>query len=167
MEQERSRFPGEEHIATPQFMKEVIAEITALARRSSDINQRSGVSVRVSIANYETVISNALRRSIVLREKTAVPRITDLPYILASFSGKVELETFEDGREAKVMENLTKRAVLNVFGRYFSPEQLEGVLQTFDEGVSGETGSQKRSKDYVKMVERVDGLSEAVSRLVC
>ena len=165
MEQERSRFPGEEHIATPQFMKEVIAEITALARRSSDINQRSGVSVRVSIANYETVISNALRRSIVLREKTAVPRITDLPYILASFSGKVELETFEDGREAKVMENLTKRAVLNVFGRYFSPEQLEGVLQTFDEGVSVETGSQKRSKDYVKMVERVDGLSEAVSRL--
>ena len=50
-------------------MKEVVAEITALARRSPEINQRSGVSVRVSIANYETVISNALRRAIIQGEK--------------------------------------------------------------------------------------------------
>ena len=94
MEQERSRFPDEKQIATPYFMKEIIAEITGLARRSSDINQHSGVSGRVSIANYETVISNAVRRAIVLREKRVAPRITDLPYTVASFSGKVRAGDF-------------------------------------------------------------------------
>ena len=70
MEQERSRFPNEEGIVTPpQYMREIIAEITNLARRSPDINQRSGVSVRVSITNYETVLGNATRRAILRREK--------------------------------------------------------------------------------------------------
>ena len=119
MEQERSRFPSERDISTPQYMKEIIAEITSLARRSSDINQRSGVSVRVSIANYETVVSNALRRAILQGEKKVSPRISDLPYILSSFAGKIELETFEDGREYKIMEDLSKKAVLNVFKMYF------------------------------------------------
>ena len=73
MEQERSRFPSEKDISTPQYMKEIIAEITSLARRSSDINQRSGVSVRVSIANYETVVSNALRRAILQGEEKGKP----------------------------------------------------------------------------------------------
>ena len=69
MEQERSHFPNETDIITPQYMKQIIAEITALARRSPDINQRSGVSVRVSISNYETLVSNALRRAIIQGEK--------------------------------------------------------------------------------------------------
>ena len=67
-------------VFVPRYMKEIIAEITHLARRSADINQRSGVSVRVSIANYETLISNAIRRAVTLGEKLAVPRITDLPF---------------------------------------------------------------------------------------
>ena len=79
-------------------MKEVIAEITALARHSPDINQRSGVSVRVSIANLETVVSNALRRALRLGEAKSAPRISDLPFIVASFTGKIELETFEEGQ---------------------------------------------------------------------
>ena len=82
MEQERSHFPNETDIITPQYMKQIIAEITALARRSPDINQRSGVSVRVSISNYETLVSNALRRAIIQGEKKVSPRITDLPYIV-------------------------------------------------------------------------------------
>src|SRR5438445_4575825 len=54
MEQERSHFEedGERPVNVPQYMKEIVAEITRLARRSPDINQRSGVSVRASIADY-------------------------------------------------------------------------------------------------------------------
>ena len=74
-EHERSTFGEIEEIVTvPQFIKEIIAEFTALARRSPDINQRSGVSVRVSIANYETIIGNAVRREIVNAEKRCTPR---------------------------------------------------------------------------------------------
>ena len=39
----------------PQYMKEIVAEITHLARRSHDVSQRSGVSVRMSVANYENM----------------------------------------------------------------------------------------------------------------
>ncbi|MCE2462939.1 MAG: magnesium chelatase [Dehalococcoidia bacterium] len=165
MEQERSRFPSEKDISTPQYMKEIIAEITSLARRSSDINQRSGVSVRVSIANYETVVSNALRRAILQGEEKVSPRISDLPYILASFAGKIELETFEDGREYKIMEDLSKKAVLNVFKMYFDAGELETIVQQFDEGAKVETGSDKPSDSYVEMLDQIEGLSDAVNSL--
>jgi magnesium chelatase subunit I len=165
MEQERARFPDEGDIATPQYMTQIIAEITSLARRSADINQRSGVSVRVSISNYETVISNALRRAIRSREKKVSPRISDLPYIAASFSGKIELETFEEGRESKIMEDLAKKAVLNIFGRYFSVRQLDTLVQSFEEGLTVETGSEMPSKDYVTLLSEIDGLSGAIARL--
>ena len=165
MEQERSRFPDEKQIATPRYMREIIAEITALARKSPDINQRSGVSVRVSIANYETIISNAMRRAILQGEKQVSPRISDLPYIVASFAGKIELETFEEGRDAKVMEDISKKAVLNIFGGYFNVADLEPVVRQFEEGLTAETGSDKPSREYLRMLERIEGLPEAVEHL--
>ena len=75
-------------------MEEIIAEITQLSRKNPDINQRSGVSVRVSIMNYETIVSNAVRRAVISGEKLAAPRISDLPYISASMGSKIELEGF-------------------------------------------------------------------------
>ena len=165
MEQERSRFPNEKDISTPDYMRDIIAEITSLARRSADINQRSGVSVRVSISNYETIISNAMRRSIVLGERKTAPRVSDLPYIVASFTGKVELETFEEGREGRVMEELSKKAVLNTFGRYLDSSDLEGLVQQFDEGLAVETGSEKASGEYMELLDRMDGLSGAIKSL--
>ena len=116
MEQESSSFPDlEDRLLVPRYMKEITAEITSLARRSPEINQRSGVSVRVSVANYESLVSNAYRRSLRQHEEMVVPRISDLAAIIPSTMGKIELETMEDGREGRVLEDLTKRAVLNVF----------------------------------------------------
>ncbi len=60
VEQEHTRFDDvEKAVSVPHYMKELIAEITSLARRSPEINQRSGVSLRVSIANYETMVGYA------------------------------------------------------------------------------------------------------------
>ncbi|GIS81420.1 MAG: hypothetical protein CM1200mP15_00520 [Dehalococcoidia bacterium] len=73
MDQERSKFPDEETLVIPQFMKEVLAEVTYQARSSREINQRSGVSVRASIANYETMLSNAVRRTYVKVRKYRAP----------------------------------------------------------------------------------------------
>ena len=107
MDQERNRFPDEDRVVVPEFMTEIVAEVTARARSSNEINQRSGVSVRVSISNYETLISNALRRSIRHGEDIACPRISDLPYLIASLGGKIEMETFGEGREDRLVEDLT------------------------------------------------------------
>ncbi|MDP2919139.1 MAG: magnesium chelatase, partial [Dehalococcoidia bacterium] len=100
MEMERRQFAetGIESF-TPSYMKEIVAEITHLGRKSPDINQRSGVSVRISIMNYETIVANAVRRAVMLGEKLAVPRISDLPYIYSSMGSKIELEGFEEAKE--------------------------------------------------------------------
>ena len=165
-EQERTRFPDmEERVMIPAYVKEIIAEFTTLARRSADINQRSGVSVRVSIANQETLMAAALRRAILLKEDLASPRISDLGAITASTAGKIELETAEEGREGKVIEELTKKAILNTFGRYFNVREFEALLKAFDEGLIVETGPDIPSNLYEDTLERVEGLQEAIERL--
>ncbi|MGH2356514.1 MAG: sigma 54-interacting transcriptional regulator, partial [Candidatus Limnocylindria bacterium] len=83
-------------LQVPGFMKEVVAELSQLARRSSEVSQRSGVSVRVTIANHETLAAVALKRAVRLGESSAAPRISDLPAVVASTAGKIELETLGD-----------------------------------------------------------------------
>ena len=166
MDQERNRFPDEDRVVVPEFMTDIVAEVTARARSSNEINQRSGVSVRVSIANYETLISNALRRSIRLGEDIACPRISDLPYLVASLGGKIELETFGEGREDRLVEDLTKRATLGIFGRYCNAEELEDIVMAFDLGNAVETGNDVPSGAYASALDNIAGLPAAVTALV-
>ena len=165
MDQERTRFPDEDSMVIPYYMKEILAEITSQARESSEINQRSGVSCRVSISNFETLLGNALRRSIIHGEQYVCPRTSDLPYIMASFSGKIELETFEEGRESRVTDDLTRRGVLRVFGGMFEVDELERIVTAFDMGNTAETSSEKPAAEYLAMLTQVDGLADAVKKV--
>jgi magnesium chelatase subunit I len=166
MEQEMTSFPDmEDRLNVPKYMKEIIAEITALARRSGDINQRSGVSVRVSIANYESVISNAFKRSLRHKEDKVSPRISDLVALGPSTMGKIEMETVEDGREGKVMEDISKKAVLNVFDHYHNLQSLEELIQCFEEGMVVETGTDVPSSEYVTVLAEMEALDEPLKRL--
>ena len=149
VEQEYAHFQDtQSRVSVPQYMKEIIAEITALARRSPDINQRSGVSLRVSIANYETILSAAFKRSLRHKEP-ASPRVSDLPAIVASTTGKIEMESVEEGREFKVIEDLVKKAVLNTFGRYYQARQFADLTQRFEDGLMIETGNDIPSARYM------------------
>ena len=65
-------------VTVPEFMTEIVAELSQLARRSPHVNQRSGVSARLSIANYETLVANATRRALASGEREVVPRVSDL-----------------------------------------------------------------------------------------
>ena len=151
VEQEHARFVDtDEAVVMPDYMAEIVAEFTTLARKSPDINQRSGVSVRVSIANYETLAACALRRAVRYHETQAVPRVSDLPYLIASTMGKVELETVDDGRETKVIEDLTKRAVLNVFNRMFDAADFNPLMLRFEEGLEMDAGSDVPSFAYTE-----------------
>jgi magnesium chelatase subunit I len=166
VEQERTRLgDAEARVIVPDYMAEVVAELSALARKSPDINQRSGVSVRVSIANAETLRSAALRRALRLGEKVAAPRITDLPALAASMRGKIELESVEEGREEAVIDELTKRAVAAVFARRVPGADLQAVVGAFDEGLTVTAGPAVPSADYVRLRDGVRGLRAAVERL--
>ena len=166
MEAERTVFADtESRVIVPAYMKEIIAEYTMLARKHPEINQRSGVSVRVSIANYETVVANAVRRSIAQGEEHAVPRLTDLPYMISSTLGKIEMETMEDGREGKVHDDLVKRAVLNVFDRYFSAADFESIVAAFEEGSTVDTGAEMAASRYVDEADKFTGFNTTLKRL--
>ena len=165
MDQERAKFPEEDKLVIPNHMKEILAEITTQARLSSEINQRSGVSVRVSISNFETMLGNAVRRGIRNKEEWACPRVSDLSFIVASFAGKIELETFEEGRESRLTDDLTRRAVLRTFGSYFEVEDLEAIVDSFDLGNRAETGSDLPAAGYPDLVKNIDGLDKAVKKL--
>ncbi len=165
-EQERSHYDAsEERVHVPPYMAEVIGEITSLARRSPEVNQRSGVSVRMTIANLETARASALRRALRLNEEMASIRVSDMSGLVASTRGKLELETIEEGRENDVVEELIKRAVLEVFNRNFHSDELDGVVASFDPGTTVEAGQDLPSDEYVSAASRVIGLGPVLRRL--
>src|SRR5947199_4991695 len=112
-------------IVFPQFMKEVIGTITQLARQSNDISQRSGVSVRVSISNFENGVRHASRRALRLKERHVAPRISDLSAIFASTCGKIELDTVGEIKEDRVVQKLINGSVVSVVGDYFETRESE------------------------------------------
>ena len=152
-------------ITVPDYMQEIIAEITRLARRSPDVSQRSGVSVRTSIAGYETLIANAARRTILLKETSVVPRVSDLPHIIPAIQGKMELETVDDARDDQIIEKLIQGAVATVFNRRFNVADLEEIVTHFKTGLSAEVGETVPSAAYADLVTSIEGLRTAVQPL--
>jgi magnesium chelatase subunit I len=171
VDQEKQRFRDDDAEVTPTvvvpgFMEEVVAELTHLARRSPDISQRSGVSVRVSVANMEVLEASALKRAVRLGEPLGAPRITDMAALVASTAGKVELESVGDeAPEERIVERLITRAVFATFTRTASIEELEPVVEAFEEGFIVEIGDATPSREYVAWAREVPGLSGAVRRL--
>ena len=166
MEQERGIFTDEEYdTLVPAYMREIVAEVTHLARKSPEISQRSGVSVRVSVANYENMLSNALRRAIRLHEKQVAPRISDLIALVQSTGGKIELETVGDRDEEKVIEKLLQKSVLNVFNRHFALHEFDELLGGFDNGLKIEVGDGLPSLEYVRQAAEVSGFTPAIKKL--
>jgi magnesium chelatase subunit I len=154
-------------VEMPGFMKEITAELSQLARRSSDVSQRSGVSVRVTIANHETLAAAALKRAVRLGEPSAAPRISDLPAVVASTAGKIELETLGDEtREDRVVEKLVARSVVNVFNRHFALSELAPLLERFeDEELEAEVGELVPSSAHGQLVDALPELRAAIARL--
>jgi magnesium chelatase subunit I len=166
MDQERMQFEDDEYkIVVPQYMKEIVAEISRLARRSPDINQRSGVSVRASIANYESLLANAQRRAISVGENEVVPRVSDLPFVIPAIAGKVEFETVEDGKEEQILDKLIQGAVLAVFNRYFSVSDFDDIVTRFKSGISIEVGDMMPSESYDRIAKQVEGLSRHITKV--
>jgi len=150
----------------PDYMTEVIATFSQLARESSHINQRSGVSVRLSVSNEETMVANALRRALHAGETEVVPRVSDLEALAASTSGKIEIETLEDGREGQIVDHLLRGAVLTVFRERVAPESLLPVVEAFDGREPVETGEDVASSAYVGLCETMPALARVVGGLV-
>jgi magnesium chelatase subunit I len=149
-------------VDVPDHMAEIVATVSHEARRSSHVNQRSGVSVRLTIANYETMVANATRRALRLGETVVVPRVSDLEALPASTAGKVEIETLDEGDDGAVLERIVKASVLGVFRRRCPMERFRDALAEFDGGTILHTGDDVASADYVAALEKLPALRAAV-----
>jgi magnesium chelatase subunit I len=149
----------------PEYMAEIVAQLSQLARQSPHINQRSGVSVRLTNSNIETLVANAARRALIHGETDIVPRVTDLDALASSTAGKVEIESIEEGREEQIVDHLLRAATLHTFRSRLPIEELRPVIDAFDSNVVVSAGEDVVSADYVQLLADVPALREPVRRL--
>jgi magnesium chelatase subunit I len=152
-------------VVVPDFMAEIVATISQLARQSSHINQRSGVSVRLTVTNAETLVANAARRALRAGDVEVVPRVSDLEALAASSSGKVELDTLDD-EGGEVIERLVRQAVLTVFRERLDVAELRGVIDAFDDGRVVHAGEDVPAGDEAQLAADIPALAAAVSTLL-
>jgi magnesium chelatase subunit I len=165
MDQEARPPAGGIPVRVPAFMKEILAALTAELRRSPQVNQRSGVSVRYSIGNLETVAAAALRRAARTGEPEAVPRIVDLPAALAGSLGRIEFDAVEEGREEDILSRGLRTAILEVFRRRLSGFDFTPLLSRFDEAFGVETSDLMPAADLLVQVGETRGLGRLLGRL--
>lgn len=149
----------------PRFVEEIVEEMARLARSSPHVNQASGVSTRMSIANYENLISNAERRSALHDESPVVCRVSDLVQLTASSRGKMELNLSEEpGQEDKLVVRLLEEAVKAVFDQHFDPKQFRLVVEHFESGKPVELGDHLSTKDAWTRIDEIRGFSKLVEQ---
>ncbi len=148
---------GDFPVAVPYFMAEIIEQMSMVARRSKYIDQQSGVSARLSIANYRTMIASARQRGAVLGERPAVPRISDLGHLYSSSLGKLELDLMSSHQmsERQVLDAIMAEAIRDVFGEYVDRHGLAEIAEIFSRGVKIEVGDMLPSSEYAHRLQRV------------
>jgi magnesium chelatase subunit I len=153
-------------VHVPPFLEQIVAEITLQARQCPDVSQASGVSVRVSIANYETLVAAAIRRALRLGEGEAVPRVSDLAALGASTAGKLEIEyAGRESSESEVIGDLVRRATKVVFDELVPLEGMAPVVESFGQGWKVEVAAHFPSRDYLEGLDQIPGLREGAARL--
>jgi magnesium chelatase subunit I len=172
----------EKEVIIPYYLKEVVEAIGVEARCSEFVEQKSGVSARMSISVMENLISNAERRSILNNDTVVFPRITDLQAVLPGITGKIEL-VFEGEQEGtvKVSKALVGKSIRQIFRKYFpdplqrkrsgSSEGGQGepyseILKWFEMGNCVELSDDLTFKDYFALLKKVKGLENTVKRFV-
>jgi magnesium chelatase subunit I len=148
---------GDFPVQIPYFMSEIIEEITRQARRSKYVDQASGVSARFSLSNYRAMIASARQRAIVLGEKPAVPRISDLGHLYASSLGKLELDLMGSHQmsEKQVLDSIIAEAIKVVFKQYVEQHGSDEIADIFSKGVRIEVGDMLPSSQYAERLQAV------------
>lgn len=152
-------------VRVPDYLERVVATFSQMARSSNQVNQRSGVSVRLSVSNLEVLGANALRRGLRAGEQSVVARVCDLDALAASSGGKIEIESLEEGRDGIILENLVKGAVLTVYKERITPDLVRDVVGAFEEGIIAHTGEDIPSADEARLLEQVPALRTSVQAL--
>ncbi len=173
---QEARLTPEQHlIEADGLVKDLVEQVAFEARKSEFIDQKSGVSARLTISAYENLISNAERRMLINKEQSTFVRLSDLSGIIPAVTGKIEL-VYEGELEgpAKVAHTLIGKAIKQLFARYFpDPERAKKsrnanpytkITEWFTEGNTIEIADDLNFKQYQQALMAVDGLYELVQK---
>jgi magnesium chelatase subunit I len=162
-------------VKVPYAYREIVEQVAIEARQSEYIDQKSGVSARMSISAMEMVISAAESRAIKNAEKETTLRLTDLYHMTPALTGKLEL-VYEGEMEgpANVAKHLIGKAILNVFTHYFPDPSKKSkdknkvspylkVQDWFSSGNRVDLHEYNTDEVYHKELNRVEGLNELIS----
>ena len=152
-------------VSVPEFMSMIVATVTHAARESSHINQRSGVSVRVTVANYEALIAGAVRRTLLSNETEVIPRISDLSALIASTAGKIEVESLDDGREIEIIQYLIKQSILDVFKATADQTLCADILKAFTDGAVINAGDDIPSDTYLQWLKDIPAFTPVLESI--
>ncbi|MBL7843802.1 MAG: magnesium chelatase [Cyclobacteriaceae bacterium] len=153
--------------------KDLIEQIAFEARKSEFIDSKSGVSARLTISAYETLIASAERRALINQEKKTTIRVSDLSSVIPSITGKVEL-VYEGEQEGPgiVAQNLIGKAIRTQFVNYFpDPEKFrkqkdkspyKTITDWFGEGNKIDLLHEVSEKEYEQLLKSIPGLKELV-----
>jgi magnesium chelatase subunit I len=152
-------------IIVPWFIEDIVARVSHVARKSHVISQSSGVSVRLSIANFETVVASALRRTLRTGDDTVVPRVSDLSAMVQSTQGKIEFDTMDDSDSDQVIAALVSLAVRQCFNEYVLLEEAPDIVAAFNTEALVHTGDDLPDRDYVAVLAAMASLDTPVRRI--
>ena len=152
-------------VSVPEFMSMIVATVTHAARESSHINQRSGVSVRVTVANYEALIAGAVRRTLLSNETEVIPRISDLSALIASTAGKIEVESLDDGREIEIIQYLIKQSILDAFKATADQTLCADILKAFTDGAVINAGDDIPSDTYMQWLRDIPAFAPVLESI--
>jgi len=161
---------GEIKVEIPDYLREIIEQIAFEARESEYVDQNSGVSARMTRASLENLISAAERRAFLNGEVSTTVRPSDLWFVEAAITGKLELvyEGEQEGAQT-VARVLSGKAVKSIFARHFpSPDRnrarYEPILSWFATGGKLELHLDMTALEYTRALDMVDGLRAVVDR---
>ncbi len=97
------------------------------------------------------------QRGIVLNERPAVPRISDLGHIYSSSLGKLELDLMGSSQmgERQVLDAVVAEAIRIVFDEYVDKHGLAEIADLFAKGVRIEVGDMLPSQAYARVLQHV------------
>jgi magnesium chelatase subunit I len=152
-------------ITVPWFIDDIVARVSHVARKSHVISQSSGVSVRLSIANYETVVANALRRTLRTKDRAVVPRVSDLSAMVQSTQGKIEFDTMDDSDSDQIISALVSLAVRQCFTENVLLEEAPGIVAAFNGEALVHTGDDLADQSYLDVLAAMPELDAAARRV--
>ena len=163
---------GPVKVNIPHYFREIIEHIAVEARTSAYVDQRSGVSVRLTRSAIEDLVSAAERRALINGETETTVRISDLQFVEPAVTGKVEL-VYEGEQEGpqNVARLLIGLAVKVVFKKYF-PEigqrstdrsAFQPVIEWFSAGNGLDLSIQLPLAEFNARLQAIPGLSRLVS----